>query len=115
MPEIITRADALAKGLKRFFTGKPCKRGHVVERRVDTGIALSARTSAAASGAMLTSMPSLPATASTDPPTPRLPEPTPPCPRLPLRWSFAGVYFRDGGGARQARLRRSAPMSQPST
>jgi hypothetical protein len=37
MTQIITRADALAKGLKRFFTGKPCKRGHVVERRVDTG------------------------------------------------------------------------------
>jgi hypothetical protein len=37
MTEIITRAEALAKGLKRFFTGKSCKRGHVVERRVDTG------------------------------------------------------------------------------
>ena len=32
---------------------------------------------AAASGALLTSMPSLPAAASTDPPTPRLLEPTP--------------------------------------
>jgi hypothetical protein len=37
MPEIISRADARAKGLKRYFTGKPCKRGHVVKRRVDTG------------------------------------------------------------------------------
>jgi hypothetical protein len=37
MPKIITRKEALAKGLKGFFTGKPCKRGHVVERRVDTG------------------------------------------------------------------------------
>ena len=37
MPKIIARKEALAKGLKRFFTGKPCKRGHVVERRVDTG------------------------------------------------------------------------------
>jgi hypothetical protein len=34
MPEIIVRKEALAKGLKGFFTGKPCKRGHVVERRV---------------------------------------------------------------------------------
>ncbi len=30
-PEIISRKDALAAGLKRYFTGKPCKRGHVVE------------------------------------------------------------------------------------
>ena len=37
MPKIIARKEALAKGLKGFFTGKPCKRGHMVERRVDTG------------------------------------------------------------------------------
>ena len=36
MPEIITRADAIAKGLKRYFTGLPCKRGHVCERVVST-------------------------------------------------------------------------------
>jgi hypothetical protein len=35
--EIITRKEANAAGLTRYFTGKPCKRGHVVERRVDTG------------------------------------------------------------------------------
>jgi hypothetical protein len=34
MPKIITRAEAKALGLKRFFTGKPCKRGHVAERQV---------------------------------------------------------------------------------
>lgn len=28
----ITRADARAQGLRRYFTGKPCKRGHVAER-----------------------------------------------------------------------------------
>jgi hypothetical protein len=28
----ITRAEAKARGLKRYFTGKPCKRGHVCER-----------------------------------------------------------------------------------
>lgn len=32
MRAIITRQDALASGLKRYFTGKPCKRGHVAER-----------------------------------------------------------------------------------
>jgi hypothetical protein len=34
MPKIITRAEAKALGLKRYFTGKPCKRGHVCERLV---------------------------------------------------------------------------------
>jgi len=32
--EIISRAEARAQGLKRYFTGKPCKRGHVAERFV---------------------------------------------------------------------------------
>ena len=32
MPEIISRKDASARGLKRYFTGKSCKRGHVAER-----------------------------------------------------------------------------------
>lgn len=32
MPEIVTRAEAKARGLKRYFTGKPCKRGHIDER-----------------------------------------------------------------------------------
>lgn len=33
-PQIITRAEARAQGLKRYFTTKPCKRGHVAERHV---------------------------------------------------------------------------------
>jgi hypothetical protein len=37
MPKIITRAEAKALGLKRYFTGKPCKRGHVCERTFSTG------------------------------------------------------------------------------
>jgi hypothetical protein len=37
LPEIISYQEAKARGLKRYFTGKPCKRGHVVERRVITG------------------------------------------------------------------------------
>lgn len=31
---IITREEAKARGLKRYFTGKPCERGHVAERYV---------------------------------------------------------------------------------
>jgi 5-methylcytosine-specific restriction endonuclease McrA len=30
--EIITRAEAIERGLKRYFTGEPCKYGHVAER-----------------------------------------------------------------------------------
>jgi hypothetical protein len=33
-PRIISRDEARALGLKRFFTGKPCKYGHVAERHV---------------------------------------------------------------------------------
>lgn len=36
MPEIISRQDAYAKGLKRYFTGKTCKHGHMSERYVQT-------------------------------------------------------------------------------
>ena len=32
MAKQITRKAALAKGLPRYFTGRPCKHGHVVER-----------------------------------------------------------------------------------
>lgn len=35
MQEIISRAEAKARGLKRYFTGVPCKRGHVAERYVN--------------------------------------------------------------------------------
>jgi len=35
--EIITRAEAKEKGLKRYFTGKPCKHGHISERMVNNG------------------------------------------------------------------------------
>jgi 5-methylcytosine-specific restriction endonuclease McrA len=31
---IVTRAKAQAQGLSRYFTAKPCKRGHLSERRV---------------------------------------------------------------------------------
>jgi len=35
--EIIRRKDAIAQGLVRYFTGKPCKHGHVVERHTVDG------------------------------------------------------------------------------
>jgi hypothetical protein len=37
MPEIVSRKDAVSLRLIRYFTGKPCKHGHVAERRTDTG------------------------------------------------------------------------------
>lgn len=30
--QIVTRAEARAQGLVRFFTGRPCNRGHIAER-----------------------------------------------------------------------------------
>jgi hypothetical protein len=35
--EIITRAEALSRSLRRYFTGKPCKHGHACERRLSSG------------------------------------------------------------------------------
>lgn len=32
--EIISRKDAKAQGLKRYYTGEPCIKGHICERRV---------------------------------------------------------------------------------
>lgn len=34
MQEVISRTSATERGLLRYFTGKPCKRGHVAERNV---------------------------------------------------------------------------------
>lgn len=36
----ITRKDASTAGLRHFYTGKPCKRGHIRERAVATGSCL---------------------------------------------------------------------------
>ena len=35
MPVIISPSEARALGLKRYFTGKPCKHGHVAERKIN--------------------------------------------------------------------------------
>src|SRR5882762_7363285 len=40
---IITRSEAKASGLLRYFTGKPCKHGHVEERLVSNGACLQCR------------------------------------------------------------------------
>ena len=37
MSNIISRADALAQGLVHFYTGKPCKAGHIVRRFTANG------------------------------------------------------------------------------
>lgn len=34
MPEIISRTEAIKKGLQKYYTGKPCKHGHLSERTV---------------------------------------------------------------------------------
>lgn len=39
--KIIKRKQAILQGLTRYFTGKPCKRGHLVERYVSTGTCLN--------------------------------------------------------------------------
>ena len=35
--QVITRKEAKAQGLKRYFNGKPCKQGHIAERSVSNG------------------------------------------------------------------------------
>jgi hypothetical protein len=37
MAEIITPAEAFERGMKKYFTGKPCKHGHVAERYLING------------------------------------------------------------------------------
>lgn len=36
-PEIIDRRAAFAAGKTRYYTGTPCKQGHIAERYVSTG------------------------------------------------------------------------------
>lgn len=37
MHVVISRDEAFAKGLKRYYTGKPCHKGHDCERYVSSG------------------------------------------------------------------------------
>ena len=34
--EVISRAEALSRGLPRYFTGEPCRAGHVAERHTSS-------------------------------------------------------------------------------
>ena len=36
MPKVISRAEAREQGLTKYFTGKPCKNGHIAERYTKT-------------------------------------------------------------------------------
>lgn len=38
-PEIVTRAEALRRGWSTYFSGKPCRRGHIAIKRVSGGCA----------------------------------------------------------------------------
>jgi hypothetical protein len=46
--EPITRAEAKAKGLKQYFTGKPCKRGHTAKRYTSIGACITCQASCGA-------------------------------------------------------------------
>lgn len=37
MSDIISRKEALERGLKRYFTGKPCRQGHLAEKATVNG------------------------------------------------------------------------------
>ena len=37
MKSIITRKDAITRGLNRFYTGKPCRKKHIAERAIFNG------------------------------------------------------------------------------
>jgi hypothetical protein len=41
--EIISRKEAIDRGLTRYFTGEPCKHGHVAERRTRNGWCIACR------------------------------------------------------------------------
>lgn len=43
MIEIITREEARERGLKRYFTGRPCKRGHLEERATSNSTCLGCK------------------------------------------------------------------------
>lgn len=43
--QIVSRSDAYAAGMTHFFTGKPCRAGHVSKRYVSTGNCLECQSS----------------------------------------------------------------------
>lgn len=40
-PAVISRPEAKARGLKHYYTGAPCKHGHVAERMTSNGVCLA--------------------------------------------------------------------------
>lgn len=40
---IIPRKTAISEGLPRYFTGKPCKHGHITERKLSNGECIGCR------------------------------------------------------------------------
>jgi len=44
MTALLPRQSAIAAGLKRYFTGKPCPHGHIAERRVSSFACLRCET-----------------------------------------------------------------------
>lgn len=44
MSHFITRQEAIDQRLQRYFTGEPCKHGHVSERRTVNGTCLECET-----------------------------------------------------------------------
>jgi hypothetical protein len=40
---IITRKEAAQQGLSRYFTGKPCKHGHIAERQTGKGVCIACK------------------------------------------------------------------------
>ena len=41
--KIISRKEALIKGLKRFYTGKKCRRGHIAERSTSRNVCMDCK------------------------------------------------------------------------
>lgn len=50
LPTIRSRDEAVKLGLKRFYTGRPCKKGHLVERFTSSGACMNCQNPLRAGG-----------------------------------------------------------------
>jgi hypothetical protein len=48
IPPVISREEARAQGLDHYYTGRPCKRGHLALRKVSSGACVECATAYAA-------------------------------------------------------------------